>query len=87
MHPAAYTASTNVTVDPTIAPRVHVAGLVAVIVFYLVILFVGLFATWRSKSWKPKKSEDVMIAGRSIGVVVGLFTMTGEFWSDSVQST
>lgn len=58
---------------------VNVIGLVAVIVFYLLILIVGIIAGRKKKS-DPGSSdtEEVMVAGRNIGLLVGVFTMTGE---------
>ena len=62
---------------------VNYAGLGGVLAFYLVILGVGLFASWKSKSFsKETTSEDIMLAGRSIGAVVGVFTMTGRWMED-----
>ena len=58
---------------------VHVVGLIAIIFFYLLILLVGIWAARKSKqSGSNPDSEDVMLAGRNIGLVVGIFTMTGE---------
>ena len=53
-------------------------GLLGVIAFYILILGMGIFASWKSKAFKSDtSSEDVMIARRKIGIVVGMFTMTG----------
>ena len=52
---------------------VNIVGLVAIIVFYLLILIVGLWAARRRKEGE----EEAMLAGRSIGIFVGTFTMTG----------
>ncbi len=52
-------------------------GLAAVIVFYIVILAIGLFASWKKKTLSQTDSEDIMLAGRDIGAFVGIFTMTG----------
>lgn len=62
---------------------VNVGGVVSIVVFYLIILFVGIFAAW----WKKRgnrangdnrndESEEIMLAGRDIGLVIGMFTMT-----------
>ncbi|XP_061181009.1 high-affinity choline transporter 1-like isoform X1 [Saccostrea echinata] len=53
---------------------VHVVGVVAVIIFYILILGVGLWAARKSRG--ETDSENVMLAGRNIGVLVGVFTMT-----------
>ena len=57
---------------------VNVPGLVAIIVFYLLILLVGIFAA-RKTGLKVRNisRQDVMMAGRNIGLFVGIFTMTG----------
>ena len=57
---------------------VHVVGLVALVFFYLLILLVGIWAARKSKAaGLSTDSEDVMLAGRNIGLLVGIFTMTG----------
>ncbi|XP_045136938.1 high-affinity choline transporter 1-like [Portunus trituberculatus] len=53
---------------------VNVPGLVAIILFYLVILGIGLWAAWRRKG--EASTEEVMLAGRDIGIFVGILTMT-----------
>ncbi|OPL21031.1 high-affinity 1-like choline transporter, partial [Mytilus galloprovincialis] len=35
----------------------------------------GLWAAWKSRK-VTKNSEDVLLAGRSIGMLLGIFTMT-----------
>ena len=52
---------------------INVAGVVAIVLFYLFILGVGLWAARRRKD----NEEETMLAGRSIGMVVGTFTLTG----------
>ncbi|XP_022780106.1 high-affinity choline transporter 1-like [Stylophora pistillata] len=51
---------------------INVAGVVAIVLFYLFILGVGLWAARRRKD----NEEETMLAGRSIGMVVGTFTLT-----------
>ncbi|XP_071947217.1 high-affinity choline transporter 1-like isoform X2 [Antedon mediterranea] len=53
---------------------VNWGGLVAVIIFYIIILAIGLFAARKTRG--KTDSEDLMLAGRNIGLVVGIFTMT-----------
>ena len=76
----------------------NVVGLVGIIVFYLAILGVGLWAAFKRKKQTTAelcerqevngdketdtgntKSEDVMLAGRDIGLAVGVMTMTGMY--------
>ncbi|KAM9853895.1 high affinity choline transporter 1-like [Aulostomus maculatus] len=59
---------------------VHVPGLVAVIVFYIIILVIGIWASRKSKMVEKacvgNKSEITIVGGRNINVLVGVFTMT-----------
>ncbi|XP_069747247.1 high-affinity choline transporter 1 [Narcine bancroftii] len=59
---------------------VHIDGIAAIVLFYLLILFVGLWAAWKSKNTSMEgaidRSEAIMIGGRDIGLLVGGFTMT-----------
>lgn len=60
---------------------VNVPGLVAVVVFYIVILAIGIWASRKSKKVEKTctgaKSEVAIVGGRNINVLVGVFTMTG----------
>ncbi|KAL7055628.1 hypothetical protein AAHC03_022868 [Spirometra sp. Aus1] len=58
---------------------VNIPGVVGIIVFYIIILAVGIWAARKSKrstSTGLTDSEDVMLAGRDIGLFIGVFTMT-----------
>lgn len=58
---------------------INVGGLVSIIVFYLLILAVGIWAGWKhGKNNKEVGTESVMLAGRNMGVFVGIMTMTGK---------
>lgn len=59
---------------------IYIPGLIAIIVFYLLILFVGLWAARKGKTNDSSgtDTEEVMLAGRNIGLLVGIFTMTGK---------
>ena len=65
-----------------------VSGLITVLAFYAVIFAVGVYASWIGRQ-RNKNTEDVMLAGRSIGFVMGIFTMTGDdgFHFDFVSFT
>ncbi|XP_044163337.1 high-affinity choline transporter 1-like [Acropora millepora] len=52
--------------------EINIPGLIAIIVFYLVIVGVGIWAARRRKN----NEEETMLAGRSIGGIIGTFTMT-----------
>ena len=48
----------------------NIWGLVAVVIFYLVILIIGIIAGRKAKkAGLDANSEDVMLAGRNIGMV------------------
>ena len=54
-------------------------GLGGVIGFYIAILLLGFYASWRSKSFRNDCTiEELTLAGRDIGPLMGIFTMTGE---------
>ncbi|XP_043986724.1 high-affinity choline transporter 1-like [Gambusia affinis] len=59
---------------------IHVEGLVAIVLFYVLILFVGIWAAWKNKNSgvgeSGDRSERIMVGGRDIGLFVGGFTMT-----------
>ena len=59
----------------------HVEGLIAIIVFYLAILLVGIWAAWKTKNSGSDgdRSEAIIVGGRDIGLLVGGFTMTGMY--------
>ncbi|XP_029460433.1 high affinity choline transporter 1 [Rhinatrema bivittatum] len=56
----------------------HVEGLVAIILFYLAILFVGIWAAWKTKNSRSDEDprDAIIVGGRDIGLLVGGFTMT-----------
>ncbi|XP_006013306.1 high-affinity choline transporter 1-like [Latimeria chalumnae] len=58
----------------------NIPGLIAIIVFYLIILATGVWASRKSKKEEQKcladKSEVAMVGGRNMGFLVGLFTTT-----------
>ncbi|KAF7199341.1 high-affinity choline transporter 1 [Nothobranchius furzeri] len=59
---------------------IHAEGLVAIVLFYVLILFVGIWAAWKNKNSGVgdggERSESIMVGGRDIGLFVGGFTMT-----------
>jgi len=58
---------------------VNVVGLASLIVFYLLILAIGVGAAWyKRKRVENEKSETNMVAGRDISILLGCFTMTGK---------
>lgn len=53
----------------------NVVGVISIVFFYCLILMVGLWAG--KKKHTGNSEEEVMLAGRNIGLFVGIFTMTG----------
>lgn len=64
---------------------INVAGVVSISMFYALILGVGIWAG-RKKEEGNDSEEEVMLAGRSIGLFVGIFTMTGKFTEINLNS-
>jgi len=70
-------------------------GIIAIVFFYVLILIVGIWAGRKTDAAKQGVGEQteevgkfkkwinselqVMLAGRNIGTLVGIFTMTGQF--------
>lgn len=54
----------------------NIAGVISIILFYILILAVGIWAGRKKESGNDSE-EEVMLAGRNIGMFVGIFTMTG----------
>ncbi|KAM9032322.1 LOW QUALITY PROTEIN: high affinity choline transporter 1-like [Sarcophilus harrisii] len=55
----------------------HVEGLIAIIVFYLLILMVGIWAAWKTKNrGSSEDSEMIIVGGRDISLLIGALTMT-----------
>lgn len=67
----------------------NVSGTIGIVLFYIAILFVGIWAAIKKKAKAEKnderedckkridKSEDILVAGRSLGLLVSSITMTG----------
>ncbi|XP_059170538.1 high-affinity choline transporter 1-like [Physella acuta] len=56
---------------------IHIPGLIAIILFYVLIVAVGIWASRKSKkTGDSTETEEVMLAGRNIGLIIGIFTMT-----------
>ncbi|KAJ3590257.1 hypothetical protein NHX12_008211 [Muraenolepis orangiensis] len=58
----------------------NIGGIAAVVVFYILILAIGVWASKRSKKEEKKcpgtMSEVTIIGGRNVNLLVGIFTMT-----------
>ena len=66
--------------EPTEDDSINVLGLVSIIVFYLIVLAIGVWAGWnqKRKQTQADDQETVMLAGRNIGLLVGVMTMGGK---------
>ena len=62
-------------VDLSSPKMINIPGFVSIVLFYVLILGVGIWAA-RKKEAGNDSEEEVMLAGRSIGLFVGIFTMT-----------
>lgn len=51
------------------------SGVVGIIFFYVIIILIGIWASRKRKN-NDNGEEEIMLAGRSIGLFVGIFTMT-----------
>jgi len=67
------------------APSINIPGIISIVVFYLVVLVIGIWAGWRQRrkvadsGQDQQDQEQVMLAGRNIGLFVGILTM-GATW-------
>lgn len=61
---------------------VNVPGVIAMVFFYLLVLGTGIWASFKAKRKQKKYAasgmEMSLLGNRSISVVVGVFTLTGE---------
>ncbi|XP_027052790.1 high-affinity choline transporter 1-like isoform X1 [Pocillopora damicornis] len=53
--------------------EINIAGAIAIVLFYLVILGIGL---WAVRGRRRDNEEEAMLAGRSLGLVIGTLTLT-----------
>ena len=65
---------------------VNIPGLIVMAVFYLLVLGIGIWASFKSKRKQRESSatgmDMALLGNRSINWVVGMFTMTGEESTD-----
>ncbi len=63
---------------------INVGGLISLIFFYLAVLAVGVWAGWKRKQMakaagvEVMDQEEMMLAGRDLGLVVGILTTGGK---------
>jgi len=54
----------------------NIGGLVSVGFFYLIILGVGIWSGWKRNKKTVNDTENIILAGRDIGLFIGVLTMT-----------
>lgn len=59
----------------------NIPGVIVMVFFYLLVLAIGIWASFKSKKEAKKghgdKTEMALLGNRGINLVVGIFTMTG----------
>ena len=59
---------------------INFSGIASIVVFYLAVLAVGVWAGWKQRrSGAETNQEEIMLAGRNIGLGVGVLTMGGTY--------
>lgn len=60
----------------------NIPGLVVMLIFYLMVLGTGIWASWKSKQVKDSSQADqtdiTLLGNRGISLLVGIFTTTGK---------
>ncbi len=75
----------NVTLEQTLENeaegiQINISGLISIILFYLIVLAIGIWAGWKQRKVQSQEDQEtVMLAGRNIGLFVGVLTM-GATW-------
>jgi hypothetical protein len=80
--PESVTTAGDAPLEEDEGPGINVVGLISMIVFYLIVLAIGVFAGWKQRkdlkaTGTSHDQETVMLAGRNIGIFVGILTMGG----------
>ena len=57
---------------------VNIPGIVGIVVFYIIILIVGILAGRKNKKGD---SDDLLVAGRSLGMFVATLTNAGWYFT------
>ena len=72
---ANFTGSDSIATDHD---GVNVVGLVSIVLFYAIVLAIGIWAGWQQRKAGAKANQEtVMLAGRNLGLFVGILTMGG----------
>lgn len=76
-----YITYTSVFCRCEVSMALNIPGVIAVVVFYILILGTGIWAARKSRNTERKRCGDqaevVLLGNRSISLLVGIFTMTG----------
>lgn len=54
----------------------NIWGVVSIVVFYILILGIGIWAGQKGKGSDKNSEDEIILAGRNLGTAVGVFTMT-----------
>lgn len=54
-------------------------GIAGVLVFYAAVLGVGVWAATKKRKKNRSGQDDMILANRGLGLVLGVFTLIGEF--------
>ena len=69
----------------------NIPGLIMMVIFYLLVLGIGIWASVKSRKMEKNAQngqvELSFLANRSVNLIVGVFTMTGESLSVFVSNT
>ena len=58
-------------------------GLVLVLALYTLIIIIGVYTAWKFKRHDQEEYMDsAAVAGRDLGLIVGVFTMSGKVCND-----
>jgi len=58
---------------------VYVTGVIGVIVFYIAVLGVGIWAAAFKRKKAAQGQDDMMLANRRLGPLLGVFTLIGNY--------
>lgn len=58
---------------------VYVTGVIGVIIFYVAVLGVGIWAAAFKRKKAAQGQDDMILANRRLGPVLGVFTLVGNY--------
>lgn len=66
---------------------VYVAGVIGVVVFYVAMLGVGIWAGAYKRKKAMQGQNDLMLANRGLGPLLGVFTLVGNYPPERSRAT